>query len=150
MTNQPNTSLQRFGRVGLASRLRDRGRRRFLQHLSRRNLPPRPLQFLQCHTIQSRDSNNWRVAFLCKLPLTRQLVARQAESVTYDSLVNLSSNLKQDLTDGHSTSPVVERTFTFTHTHLTHCQLRPCFCLSWAQLTSLPLTKTPILQFFRL
>ena len=50
--------------------------------------------------------------------LTRQLVARQTEGIPDDLLVYLAPELKKDLVDGDSRSPVIKAASTFPHTHL--------------------------------
>lgn len=49
---------------------------------------------------------------------TWELVASQPESVSNNLLVDSALDLKQDLADCHSCGPVVERTLSFTHSHL--------------------------------
>lgn len=50
--------------------------------------------------------------------LAGQLVASQTESVADDLLVEHAPDLEEDLVDGHSRGPVIERSLSFTHTHL--------------------------------
>ena len=49
---------------------------------------------------------------------TWQLVPRQPEGVPDDLLVHHSPDLKENLVDGDSGRPVIERALSFTHSHL--------------------------------
>lgn len=50
--------------------------------------------------------------------LTWKLVPSQSKGISHNLLVDSALDLKQNLTDGHSRGPMVERAFTFTHSYL--------------------------------
>lgn len=56
-------------------------------------------------------------ASMCRC-ITWKLVSGQTEGITDDLFVHLSPDLEDDLVDGNSGRPMIERTLTLTHTHL--------------------------------
>lgn len=69
---------------------------------------------------------------------TGQLVASQPKSVSNNLLVDSALDLEQDLADSHPRSPVVKRTFSFTHSHLPQRFSLPLPCQNSSGFSALP------------